>query len=106
MKQNLTVEQHWKLSTYASRQAAAHIAAVGAQEAAGHAHTKLLIAQQEKDLAQQAANVAKAESSRIFTEVAKEIGAKGDPANMKIHLEDVPSDSYIEWEEDKEPTEE
>ena len=104
MKKNLTVEQHWKLATFAARQAAAQAFAAGAQEAAGHAHTKLLVAQQEKDTAQQAAVKAKTESSLLFNEIAKEIGAEGDPSKIKIHLEDSPTDSFIEWEvEDKEP---
>jgi len=105
MKKNLTVEQHWKLATYAARQAAAQAFASAAQEAAGHAHTRLLLAQQEKDAAQQAAVKAKTESALLFNEIAKEIGAAGDPAKIKIHLEDSPADSFIEWEiAEEEPT--
>jgi len=93
------------MSAYAARQATAQALSAGAQEAAGHAHTKLMLAQQEKDVAQQAAVRAKTESSIAFNEIVKEIGATGDPANIKIHLEDVPTDSYIEWDsEGDEPT--
>ena len=97
MKEKLTIEQHWKLSAYAAQQAAAQAIAAGTKELTEHARTKLLLAQQENNNAQQEAAKMNNESSMLFKEIAEEIGADGDPAKIKIHLEDNPEDSYIEW---------
>jgi len=101
MKEKLTIEQHWKLSAYAARQAGAQAAASLSKEVAEHAHTKLILARQENEAAQQEATKTNTDSSILFNEIAKGIGAKGDPAKIKIHLEDIPADSFIEWEVDE-----
>ena len=99
MKANLTTEQHWRILAFMSQREAAQNAFVATREAAAHLHSRLGQAQKDADAMRTASEQAKVAFSVEFTRLATEMGATGDPVTWKVHVDNDPEKSFIEWVE-------
>lgn len=99
MKANLTTEQHWRILAFMSQREAAQNAFVAAREAAAHLHSRLSQAQKDADATRTASEQAKMAFSIEFARLATEMGATGDPTTWKVHVDNDPENSSVEWDE-------
>ena len=102
MKGKLTTEQHWKMIAVQAMMREAQASMQLAQEAAGHLHTRLGIAQKQSDQAKEKRNMMAKAAKAEFIQLGQVLGAEGNPDTWKIHLGDDPSESMLEWEPPKE----
>jgi len=100
MKKKLTVEQHWKMVAMQALSQEAQRAMELAQEAAGHLHTRLGIAQKASDQATQKRDTMKTVFKTEFIRLGHDLGAIGSPDTWRIHLEDDPKGSTLEWKDE------
>jgi len=101
-EKELTVEQHWKMVAMQAMLREAQRAMELAQEVAGHLHTQLNIAQKEKDQATRKRDTVKTVFKTEFIRLGHDLGAIGSPDTWKIHLEDDPKGSTLEWKDEVE----
>jgi hypothetical protein len=102
MKEKLTTEQYWKMMALQAMTREAQRAVELAQEAAGHLHTRLGIAQRASDQATQKRAAMKTVLKAGFIRLGHDLGATGSPDTWKIHLEDNPKGSTLEWKDEAE----
>jgi len=102
VKEKLTTEQHWKMVAMQTMLQEAQRAMELAQEVAGHLHTRLGIAQRASDKATQKRDEIKTVFKTEFIRLGHDLGAIGSPDTWKIHLEDNPKGSTLEWKDEVE----
>lgn len=100
MKKKLTAEQHWKMVAMQAMMREAQRAMELAQEAAGHLHTRLGIAQRASDQATQKRDAMRTVFKTEFIRLGHDLSAIGSPDTWRIHLEDDPKGSTLEWKDE------
>lgn len=97
MEKKLTAEQHWKMVALQAMMREAQRGMELAHEAAGHLHTRLGVAQRASDQTTKKRDAMKTVFKTEFIRLGHDLGATGSPDTWRIHLEDDPEGSTLEW---------
>jgi len=97
MKKKLTPEQHWKMMALKARLEQMQQAMLLGQETERRLKIELESTQKSNAVAKQQYSAMGGALKSEFVLLGESLGATGDPDTWKIHLEDEPSASCLEW---------